>query len=232
MDLGLHDKIVLVTGSSSGAGQVTAATFGAEGARVVVDYHSDSAGAQETANKVEAAGGQAMIVQGDVTSPASMAALVAEVAEKWGPIQVLVNNAVSFESGAPLEELSGEKLDKLLNIVVRGAIHATAACLPGMKAAGWGRIVNITSRSAIMGYEKMSHYSAAKSALVGLDPHLGQGVWAGWHSGQRHRADGDHDAGDVGGHAREGAGEYGEAQPAAPAGDAGRHCPGRSLSRL
>jgi 3-oxoacyl-[acyl-carrier protein] reductase len=168
MDLGLRDTVVLVTGSSSGAGQVTAALFGAEGARVVVDYHRDAAGARETAALVEQAGGQALVVQGDVTSRASMAALAATVTETWGPIQVLVNNAVSFESGAPLEELTDEKLTRMLDIVVRGAITATAACLPGMKAAGWGRIVNIASRSAIMGYEKMSHYAAAKSALVGL----------------------------------------------------------------
>ena len=168
MDLGLRDRIVLITGSSRGAGQVAAEMFGAEGARVVVDYHRDAAGAAETAALVEKAGGQAMIVQGDVTSRASMDALVAAGAKKWGPIQVLVNNAVSFESGAPIEELTDEKLSKLLDIVVRGAINATAACAPAMKSAGWGRIVNISSRSAIMGSAKMSHYAAAKSALVGL----------------------------------------------------------------
>ena len=131
MDLGLRDKIVLITGSSGGAGQVTAATFAAEGARVVIDYYHDAAGAAETASMVEGAGGQALVVQGDVTSRDSMESLVAAVAEKWGPIQVLVNNAVSFEAGAPLEELSDEKLTKMLDVVVRGAFITTAACVPG-----------------------------------------------------------------------------------------------------
>jgi len=168
MDLGLRDKIVLVTGSSRGAGQVTAATFAAEGARVVINYRGNPAGAAETASMVEAAGGQALVVQGDVTSRDSVESLVAAVAEKWGPIQVLVNNAVSFEAGAPLEEITDEGLAKMLDIVVRGAVVTAAACVPGMKAAGWGRIVNISSRSAIMGYEKTTHYAAAKSAIVGL----------------------------------------------------------------
>jgi NAD(P)-dependent dehydrogenase (short-subunit alcohol dehydrogenase family) len=168
MDLGLKDKVVLVTGSSRGAGRVMAAMFAAEGARVVVNYHTERAGAEETAARVQQAGGQALIVQGDVTSRDSMRMLVEQAARQWGPIQVLVNNAVSFEAEVPLEEMSDAVLDKLLDVVVKGAINAAAACAPAMKAAGWGRIVNITSRSAIMGSARMSHYSAAKAALVGL----------------------------------------------------------------
>lgn len=168
MELQLGDKIALVTGSSRGVGRVTAVMFGSEGARVVVNYHASKAGAEETAALVEKAGGQAMVVQGDVSSRASMDALVATVAQAWGPIQVLVNNAIAFEGETPLEELTEAQLDRMFNVVIKGAINATAACVPGMKRAGWGRIVNITSRSAIMGYERMTHYAAAKSALIGL----------------------------------------------------------------
>jgi NAD(P)-dependent dehydrogenase (short-subunit alcohol dehydrogenase family) len=168
MDLQIADKVVLVTGSSSGVGQVSATLFAAEGARVVVNYHSSRVGAEATAERVRAAGGQALIVQADVASRPSMDALVATVAQQWGPIQMLVNNAVSFEGESPIEELDEPKLNKMLDVVVRGAINATAACVAGMRAAGWGRVVNITSRSAIMGYAGMSHYAAAKAALVGL----------------------------------------------------------------
>lgn len=168
MDSQLKDKIVLVTGSSRGAGRATATLFGAEGARVVVNYHSSRAGAEETAALVRAAGGLALVVEGDVTSRTSMDALAARVAAEWGPIQVLVNNAVAFDPDTPLERLTDEQMATMLDVVVKGAIHATAACLGGMKAAGWGRVVNIASRAGIMGYAKMSHYAAAKSALVGL----------------------------------------------------------------
>ncbi|MGC8826305.1 MAG: SDR family NAD(P)-dependent oxidoreductase, partial [Anaerolineae bacterium] len=64
--------------------------------------------------------------------------------------------------------MSIASLERMYTIVVKGAVHAAQACVPGMKAAGWGRIVNITSRGALMGAPRMSHYAAAKSALVGL----------------------------------------------------------------
>jgi NAD(P)-dependent dehydrogenase (short-subunit alcohol dehydrogenase family) len=168
MDLQLTDKVVLVTGSSRGAGRAAAVLFGAQGARVAVNYHAGKAGAEETAALVEQAGVRALIVQGDVTSRASLEALAATVAAQWAPIQVLVNNAVAFDPETPLEALTDAQTTALFDVVVQGAIHAAATCAPGMKAAGWGRIVNVTSRSAIMGSARMAHYAAAKSALVGL----------------------------------------------------------------
>jgi NAD(P)-dependent dehydrogenase (short-subunit alcohol dehydrogenase family) len=118
---------------------------------------------------VEQAGGRALVMQADVSDAGSMQALVARVKDAWGkPVQVLVNNAIAFEGEVDFEEMSIASLDRMYAIVVKGAVHAAQACVPGMKAAGWGRIVNITSRGALMGAPRMSHYAAAKSALVGL----------------------------------------------------------------
>jgi 3-oxoacyl-[acyl-carrier protein] reductase len=169
MDLGLAEKVVLVTGSSRGLGRVTAGLFGREGAWVVVDYFSHAEAAEETAHMVEQAGGRALVMRADVSDAGSMQALVARVKDAWGkPVQVLVNNAIAFEGEVDFEEMSIASLDRMYAIVVKGAVHAAQACVPGMKAAGWGRIVNITSRGALMGAPRMSHYAAAKSALVGL----------------------------------------------------------------
>lgn len=169
MDVGLAEKVVLITGSSRGLGRVTAGLFAREGAWVVVDYFSRKEAAEETAQMVEQAGGRALVVQADVSDAGSMKALAAKVQEIWGkPIQVLVNNAIAFEGEVDFEEMSTASLERMYAVVVKGAVYAAQACVPGMKAAGWGRIVNITSRGALMGSPRMSHYAAAKSALVGL----------------------------------------------------------------
>lgn len=169
MDIGVAERVVLVTGASRGLGRVTARMFSDEGAWVVVNYRASKEAAEETAHAIESAGGRALALPGDVSDYTSMAGLVAAVRMAWGrPISVLVNNAIGFEGEIPLEELSEEVMDRLYAVVVKGAVNATHACLPGMKEGGWGRIVNMASRGAIMGTSGMTHYAAAKSALVGL----------------------------------------------------------------
>ncbi|MDQ2729673.1 MAG: SDR family NAD(P)-dependent oxidoreductase, partial [Actinomycetota bacterium] len=99
MEFGLQDRVVLVTGATSGIGRATAIAFGTEGARVALTYHTNREGAETTAKEVETAGGQSMVVAYDLGDKASIDAAVGTVAERWGGINVLVANAVEW--GAP-----------------------------------------------------------------------------------------------------------------------------------
>ncbi len=101
MDLGLKDRIVLVTGSSSGIGKATAVAFGAEGARVGVTYHANRQGTEETAQKVRGVGGQALVLHYDLADQVSIRDCVEALAKEWGSLQVLVNNAAPMEISAP-----------------------------------------------------------------------------------------------------------------------------------
>src|SRR5690349_19617860 len=108
MDLGLKGSTVLVTGSSSGIGRATAIAFGIEGAQVAVTYHRHRQGAEDTADKVRAAGGQALVTHYDLADPASIRSSIEAIQQEWGTLNVLVNNAapmdVSGPIGKPFEE--------------------------------------------------------------------------------------------------------------------------------
>src|SRR4029450_4071764 len=94
MDTDLSDRVVLVTGASSGIGAATAAAFGAEGARVAITYRDNLTGAKATAERVEAAGGKALVVALDLQAPALIGAAIGRILEHWGQLDVLVANAV------------------------------------------------------------------------------------------------------------------------------------------
>ncbi|MEC0175126.1 SDR family NAD(P)-dependent oxidoreductase [Paenibacillus favisporus] len=100
MDLGLRDKVVVITGSSSGIGAATAEKFGMEGAKVAVTYASGREAAEHTAEKIRSHGAEAIAVHYDLTDDRSMDQAVHQIAETWGGIQVLVNNAVLWETEA------------------------------------------------------------------------------------------------------------------------------------
>ena len=94
MDTGLKDKVVFVTGGSSGIGRATAVAFGREGARVALSYRNDPAAAEETAGMVGGAGGEALVVRYDLADEGSIRRAVDEIVGRWGALHVLVNNAV------------------------------------------------------------------------------------------------------------------------------------------
>ena len=168
MDVGLEGKVVLITGSSRGLGRETALLFARQGARVVVNYRRNREGAEAVAGEIKSAGGQALPLQGDVSDLGSMRTLVEKVAEEWGGVDVLVNNAVAFVEEVPLEALTAQKWGQMLGVVLSGAFHCAYLCAPWMRQQKWRRIVNLTSYIALKGYAKMAHYAAAKSGLVGL----------------------------------------------------------------
>ncbi len=170
MDLGLKGRVVIVTGSTSGIGRATAVAFGREGARVVVTYRHDNHAAEETANLVWEAGGEAMVVPYDLSDRGSIDAAVKSAVTKWGAVHVLVNNAMKWAGsrGGLFEEAEPAEWQGMIRTALEGPYHTIQAVLPSMREAGWGRIVNVSSSLAEDGMVGSGPYGAAKAGLHGL----------------------------------------------------------------
>jgi NAD(P)-dependent dehydrogenase (short-subunit alcohol dehydrogenase family) len=171
MDLGLNGQTVLVTGSSSGIGRATAIAFAAEGARVAITYHKNREGAEATASKAQAAGGQSLVVHYDLAEPESIRSSVERIQKEWGTLNVLVNNAVLKEHQGPtgklFEEVPLADWQSMLRSSLEGITLTVQSVLPLMRKAGWGRIVNVSS-DAVDGWPGLGPYATAKAGLHGL----------------------------------------------------------------
>ncbi|WP_320669367.1 SDR family NAD(P)-dependent oxidoreductase [Patulibacter defluvii] len=152
-------RVALVTGAASGIGAAIAARL-ARGGFTVAGL--DRAVAADVA----------LAVQADVTDRAAVEAAVARVVAELGPIEVLVTAAGSYEV-APIDEIDGARFARMLRIHLGGTMHACAAVVPAMRAAGRGCIVTISSELALAGGDREVHYAAAKGAIVGLSRSLG-----------------------------------------------------------
>ncbi len=162
----LVGQVALVTGGGSGLGRATCDVLGAAGMRVLVGDIS-AAGREETAASILGAGGDAEPIALDVTDPGSATAGVAAAVDRWGRLDVLVNNA-GIDRTAPFDELEVDDWDRILAVNLRGPVVMTKAALPAMRQAGRGHIVNITSTAAKRAWENASAYHATKWGLLGL----------------------------------------------------------------
>jgi len=157
-------KTVVVTGGGGGIGGATCRRFGREGAKVAVfDLNLDAA--EQVAARIRADGGQAEAFRCDITERAGVDAAVAAVAQRFGPIDVLVNNA-GWDVFKPFTKTEPAQWDKLIAINLTGALHMHHAVLPGMAARKAGRIVNIASDAARVGSSGEAVYAACKGGLV------------------------------------------------------------------
>jgi len=145
----LKNKVVLITGASTGIGAGAAKAFGANGAKVAVHYNKSKAEAEKVAAAVEKAGGKAMLVAGDVTESEICRQLVDKTVSGFGRIDVLINNAGGLIERAPIESVTDELFDKVVYLNVRSAMICTgAAALHMRKQGSGGAIVNVTSVAA------------------------------------------------------------------------------------
>jgi 3-oxoacyl-[acyl-carrier protein] reductase len=159
----LAGRVALVTGASRGIGAAVARALGAAGARVAVNCRQEAAAAAAVAGGI----GQAMPVQADVADASAVAGMVAAVEAGLGPIDILVNNAgIALIRG--IEDLTEADFDATLAVNLKGPFLCTQAVLPGMRARGWGRIVNISSGAARGAGGVGLHYNASKAGLEGL----------------------------------------------------------------
>jgi 3-oxoacyl-[acyl-carrier protein] reductase len=163
----LADRVVLVTGSSRGIGAEVAAKAGAEGAIVAVHFNESRDGAERTLARVRDAGGDGDCFSAHLGDGEQAERLVAEVIERFGRIDGLVNNAGKTQVG-PFLEIEPALWDEVIRTDLTAAFHTIRAVLPSMVERGGGSIVNIASRLGQMGVTETAAYSAAKAGLIGL----------------------------------------------------------------
>jgi 3-oxoacyl-[acyl-carrier protein] reductase len=154
-----------VTGAARGLGRAIAERLGAEGCAVAV-ADLDLPAAEEAAAALRDAGATALAVQADVRDAAAVAEAMRRSAAELGVLDILVNNAGVVRDGR-LEAMTDEDWDTVLDIDLRGYFVCARAALPHLRASGWGRIVNISSR-AYLGNPGQANYSAAKAGVVGM----------------------------------------------------------------
>ena len=165
---GLAGRVALVTGGAGGLGSVTAAALAGAGARVLVLDLPDSPGERISAGIEAAPGpGSARFVPGDLADLDATRALVAGLAAEHGRIDILVNNAAIYPS-KPFEDYTTQEWQRVQRINADAAFACAQAVLPGMREAGYGRIVNITSITFFGGWDLLAPYVTSKGALVGL----------------------------------------------------------------
>jgi 3-oxoacyl-[acyl-carrier protein] reductase len=165
MDLGLKDKVVLVTAASQGIGRAIAEAFAAEGSKVAITARNPER-IQKAAKEIgESTGAQVIGIAADAMKPEDNVRMVNEVVERFGTIHVLVNNAGGAGAFAAFQDLTDQEWLDVLNLNLMSAVRATRAVLPHMQRQKWGRIVNISSESGTQPDAFMPHYNASKGAL-------------------------------------------------------------------
>jgi NAD(P)-dependent dehydrogenase (short-subunit alcohol dehydrogenase family) len=170
----LAGKIALITGAGKGIGRETALLFAGEGARVVV-ADLDEPAARETAARIEAAGGQALAVTGDVAVEADVERMVAEAVDRFGALHVLHNNAGVLwkDRDRSVLETDGAWWDRVMAVNLKAVFWVTKHGIPHLRRAGGGSVINMGSVSALVGFTRAQDaYTAAKGALISLTKSL------------------------------------------------------------
>ncbi len=163
MDLKLKGKLALVSGSTAGIGHAIATALAAEGARVIVNGRTQAAVDKAVAGMPAAPGGEVLGFAGDLSDAAVAEALVA----RYPGIEILVNNLGIFEA-KPFEEIPDADWTRFFEVNVLSGVRLARLCLPAMKKADWGRIIFISSESAVQIPAEMVHYGMTKTAQLAV----------------------------------------------------------------
>jgi len=163
----ISGQVALVTGASRGIGRAIAVAFGEAGVDVAVNYLNQESAAQETCERVREHGRRAVAIRADVSQAAEVARLVRTVEEGLGPVGILVNNS-GITRPQPLDEITENDWDELLDTNLKSMFLVTQQVLPGMRARHWGRIINLSSVAAQTGGVVGPHYAASKAGILGL----------------------------------------------------------------
>jgi 3-oxoacyl-[acyl-carrier protein] reductase len=163
----LDGKTALITGATRGIGRGIAGMFAAAGASLMLTGRDTGAG-QQAVSAVEAAGGKASFAAADMRDQAAVRAAVAAAEERFGGLDILVQNAGVYPQ-APIEQMTEADWDLVHNTNLRGTFFAVQACIPAMRARGGGRIVLISSITGVRtGFPGLAHYGATKAGMNGF----------------------------------------------------------------
>ena len=163
----LNERCIIVTGAAQGIGAAYAKALAAEGARVsLCDLQAPDAAVAA----ITEAGGTAASFVCDVTDSAAVGRMVEQTAARFGPVDGLVNNAAIFATlrPRPFEQIESAEFDRILQVNVRGTFECIKAVVPGMRAKGYGKIVNIASGTVFKGTPMMLPYVSSKGAVIAL----------------------------------------------------------------
>jgi 3-oxoacyl-[acyl-carrier protein] reductase len=163
----LRDKVVLITGASTGIGAAAARAFGRNGARVVVNYRASDEEARLVAADIETAGGRVLVAKADVTQPAAAQRIVDQTLDAFGRLDVLINNAGALIRRTPVAEYTEEFIDTMLELNVKQVIRLVQAGVAAMRPHG-GAIVNVSSIAARNGGGPGSVLYAASKGFIAV----------------------------------------------------------------
>jgi 2-hydroxycyclohexanecarboxyl-CoA dehydrogenase len=164
--MSLKGKVAVVTGGGSGIGRAICIQLAKDGAALAV-WDLNRSAAEETVAMVDGANGRAIACSGDASTVDGIASAYARTRSELGSVTILVNNA-AITGMLPFIDMTEEQWDRMIRINLKGPFLCTKAIVPDMLAAGWGRIVNISSSSAQLGVPYMSHYVTSKAGIIGF----------------------------------------------------------------
>jgi 3-oxoacyl-[acyl-carrier protein] reductase len=163
----LVGKVALITGGSRGIGRAVAVALAEAGARVAVNYRIRVEEAEAVCTEIRSRGGKAIALQADVSIAAQVAEMIRQIEQQLGTVAILVNNA-GIARPQPIDQITERDWDEVLAINLKSVFLVTQAVLPGMRAAKWGRIINLSSVAAQTGGVVGPHYAASKAGIHGL----------------------------------------------------------------
>jgi 3-oxoacyl-[acyl-carrier protein] reductase len=163
----LNGKVAIVTGAGRNIGRAIALALAEGGASVVVNARSNRAEAEAVAREIESGGGKALVHVGDVADAAAVQAMADAAVNKFGGIDILINNA-ALRREKSFAEMSYAEWREILDVTLDGAFHCVKACLPALRKSGSGIIVNIGGLSAHSGARDRAHVVTAKAGIIGF----------------------------------------------------------------
>lgn len=173
----LKDKVAIITGGGRGIGRAYALRFAAEGARVVI-ADIVFGNAQKVTDEIKAKNGEALALNTDVASEASTVEMAKKVVERFGRIDILMNNAAIFYGigGRPWDSWTVADWDRMMAVNVKGGWLCVKAVFPQMKAQGKGKIINIASSTADSGFHGLLPYTCSKGAVMTMTKALARAL--------------------------------------------------------
>jgi len=170
----LRGKTTLITGAGSGIGRAIAELFAREGARIGINYCHNQDGAAETLRRIEAAGAEGLLLKADVAQEPQVIAMVDRLVDRFGTIDILVNNSGIGTSKSPdrVAEILEEDWDRVLAVNLKGVMLTSKHALPVMMRQAQGTIINISSIRGLLGNPTLASYCASKGGVVLLSKQM------------------------------------------------------------